>query len=437
MSGNFSRVRFGVAFAAGALFAASTANAATYLIIGAKKLPANLSAQVEAAGGILESSYPFAVAVASSDNPDFAGAISGVRSIIEDTGFTTETPITVAADVGNPPNSGDDDAFFDLQWGHNYVRAQYAWDAGVTGQGVRVAVLDGGFDLDHPDIAPNLNLALSADFTGEGLQYGPPDPFSHGTHVAGTILAADNGIGTIGVAPDAELVAVKVLSDAGSGSFEDILAGIYHAADVDADVINMSLGTIIPRTADPRGVTELAVAVQHAINYATQQGTTVVVSGGNAATDLDGDADNVRFMTGVRKTIGVSALTTLNWASDPDNAILYPASYTNYGTSMIDFGAPGGGVDYPGNEGCVVAGLARPCWVFDLIFSTGNGGWYWSAGTSMAAPHVAGLAALIISENGGDMTPAQVAAALRHRAEDLFKPGADDYSGRGLPTSGY
>ncbi|MDH3933008.1 MAG: S8 family serine peptidase, partial [Chromatiales bacterium] len=115
-----------------------------------------------------------------------------------------------------------------------------------------------------------------------------------------------------------------------------------------------------------------------------------------------------------------------------------PASYTNYGTSQVEFSAPGGGYDYPGNEGCVVAGIARPCWVFDLVFSTGNGAWYWSGGTSMAAPHAAGVAALIISENGGDMKPAQVEAQMRMRGIDLGKPGADDFFGRGgQVSSGY
>jgi subtilisin family serine protease len=88
-------------------------------------------------------------------------------------------------------------------------------------------------------------------------------------------------------------------------------------------------------------------------------------------------------------------------------------------------------VAYPGNENCLIAGLVRPCWVFDLVFSTGNGGWYWSAGTSMAAPHASGVAALIIGANGGDMKPSQVEAALRSSADDLGKPGNDDFYGAG------
>lgn len=424
-----------VLLAAGSLLVASAASAETYLIIGKGDLPSDLAEQVAAADGVLKERLPFNVAVASSSNPDFADSIDGVRSVVADAGFDVKYPSKdVKADFGVPPNSGDDDFFFDLQWGPNYVGAQAAWDAGTRGAGVRVAVLDSGFDLDHPDIAPNLNLTLSKDFTGEGLQYGLPDVFSHGTHVAGTIAGADNGFGIIGVAPEAELVLVKVLSDTGSGYFANIIAGIYYAAAVDADVINMSLGAFYPRQID--GVTELAVAANRAVTYAYQQGTTVIVSAGNDANDLDGDGSNVRFITGVTHNIGISALTTLNWAGDPDQDLV-PASYTNYGTSMVDFSAPGGSGDYTGNEVCTVAGLTRPCWVFDLVFSSGNGGWYWSAGTSMAAPHAAGVAALIISESGRKLSPAQVEKKMRVRSLDFGQPGRDDFYGHGLVNSGY
>jgi subtilisin family serine protease len=103
---------------------------------------------------------------------------------------------------------------------------------------------------------------------------------------------------------------------------------------------------------------------------------------------------------------------------------------------MVDFSAPGGSPDYPGNEGCVVAGLPRPCWVFDLVFSAGNGGWYWSFGTSMAAPHAAGVAALIISANGGGMHPVQVERAMQRAAVKMAN-GRNDFFGFGLVNSGY
>lgn len=408
------------------------------LLLDDRVSPSELQAAVEAAGGTLETVYPFGVAVASGG--DLGATIEGVESAVLDSGFDVErmafTDEAIGLEFGSPPFSGDDDFFFDLQWGHNYVGAQEAWTAGYRGAGVRVAVLDGGFDLDHPDLVPNINFGLSQDFTGEGLQYGFFDTFSHGSHVAGTIAAADNGFGTIGVAPEAELVLVKVLGDNGTGSFADIIAGIYHAAQVEADVMNMSLGLVIPRTENPAEITALAVATSHAVLYAKQRGTLVVTSAGNDGSDMDGDRDNVRFMNGLAGTTGISALTTLNWASDPTNAVLVPASYTNFGTSMIDFAAPGGSGDYPGNEGCVVAGLARPCWVFDLVFSTGNGGWYWSAGTSMAAPHAAGVAALIISANGGEMKPAAVEREMRRMATEMAK-GRTDVFGHGLVNTGY
>ena len=88
---------------------------------------------------------------------------------------------------------------------------------------------------------------------------------------------------------------------------------------------------------------------------------------------------------------------------------------------------------YPGNENCAVAGLVRPCWVFDLVFSPSNNGglFSWAGGTSMAAPHVSGVAALIIGANGGEMPPAQVEDALRRGADDIGPRGTDAFSGRG------
>lgn len=426
---------------------ASTASAADYLIGINGASQKDLDTQVANAGGTLTRSYPFGLAVASSDHPDFAknlGKNAKVQFVVEDVGFEVDrTGLQVAAeDFGFPPNSGDDDFFFDLQWGHNYVGAQQAWTNGHRGQNVVVAVLDGGFDTDHPDLAPNIIGTM--DITGQGIEYGDTcaDPFSHGAHVAGTIAAADNGFGVIGVAPEAKLLLVKVLREtaacSGSGSFADIIDGIVYATDYGAHIINMSLGVSIPRIGnkgDNRFISELQNAVNKAITYAYQNGTTVIVSAGNEATDLDGgDRSAVRFNTQMSHAVGISALTTLNWASTGDGP-LYPASYTNIGTSMVDFSAPGGSVDYPGNEGCVVAGLARPCWVFDLVFSTGNGSWYWSAGTSMAAPHAAGVAALIISETGNS-TPAHVVQQMRARAVDGGKPGRDDAYGHGIVNSG-
>ena len=425
-----------VVLLAASIPAGAAAEPESYVVLGAGEvLPDNFESLITAAGGTIESTLPqIGVAFVSSSNPNFAKArIPGVVGIGINPTLQFLDPVQNIAfdqEFGNPPNSGDDDFFFDLQWGHDAVNAPEAWEAGYRGAGVRVAVLDGGFDLDHPDLAPNINLALSMDFTGEGLQYTLPDTFSHGTHTAGTIGAADNAFGTIGVAPEVDLVLVKVLSDSGSGSFADVISGIVYAADVDADVINMSLGAYIPRSGE---TASLMVAQDRATSYAYRSGTTVFASAGNGGYDMDKVQNFIHVPSSSVNVISISATTPLNWAGDPANAdFSYLASYSNYGQKAIDFAAPGGSVDYPGNEGCVVAGLARPCWVFDLVFSTGNGGWYWSAGTSMASPHAAGVAALIIGANGGEMHPAQVEAALAGLAADYGKPGNDDAYGLGF-----
>jgi lantibiotic leader peptide-processing serine protease len=111
--------------------------------------------------------------------------------------------------IGDPPDSGVEDFLFDLQWGHTAVRATHAWNAGFRGQGVRVAVLDTGIDATHPDLSENVNMDLSRSFVpGEDVQTPPGAVLDHGTHVAGIIAAAQNGVGVIGVAPDAEIFAV-------------------------------------------------------------------------------------------------------------------------------------------------------------------------------------------------------------------------------------
>lgn len=430
----------------------------TYLVTSQGTLPGNFAAVVARNGDRLSSFAPQAgFAAVVTKNPK---AYSRYGSVVRDVTVQWLEPVrnvAFEADYGNPPNSGDDDPLFDLQWGHDAVNAPEAWNAGVRGQNVKVAVLDTGFDLDHPDLEPNIDFALSKNFVdGESLQYGLPDTFSHGTHTAGTVAAADNGFGTIGVAPEATLILVKVLGDAGSGTFEDVISGIIYAADVDADIINMSLGALFAKhgfwddngTADPsddvwvtaREVQELKNAIARAVAYADKMGTLVVASAGNSALDFDHTADVITLPGSAPKVVTVSATAPIGWATDPGNAFLDNlASYSNYGQSTIDFAAPGGDVAYPGNENCTIAGRTRPCWVFDLVFSTGNNGWYWSGGTSMAAPHVAGVAALILSEHGGSgsLNTAQLQKELRARADDLGKPGQDDAYGAGRVSSGY
>lgn len=432
---------------------------ATYLVSSASSLPETFPEVVALRGDTLEAFHPAAgFASVTTSRPQVYRRYADV--IVENVRLVRNLPdiepVALSSDeidalLANPPTSGDDDVLYDLQWGNDAVNAPEAYNAGVTGAGVRVAVLDSGFDVDHPDLAPNINLGLSMNFVaGEDLEYGLADPFSHGTHVAGTIAAANNGVGIIGVAPEAELVLVKVLEDEGTGSFEDVISGILYAADVDSDVINMSLGADIyqGRSKDPEdpyvggaAVAQLRKIMNRATNYAAQSGSTVIVSAGNDARDLDKDGSLTVFPASMPQAISISALAPTGWALDPTTDLEQLASYSNYGSSEIDFGAPGGDFQYAFVDpaaSCTVGGLTRPCYVFDFVFSTGSlDSYYWSVGTSMAAPHAAGVAALIISENGGSMDPAQVEAEMARRAADLGEPGNDPVYGAGALRSGY
>jgi lantibiotic leader peptide-processing serine protease len=441
--------------------------ARSYLIVAASEdsLPAGLGASVAQAGGILVRSIPqVGLAVAESSSSNFqkqAAKIAGIKSVNANIVRQMIKPVPsyeFVEAVGNPPYSGADDRFFDLLWGMTAIQAPAAWNAGYMGAGVRVAVLDDGIDADNPDLAPNLNTALSASFVpGEDYNVHAGVFFNHGTHVAGTIAAADNTFGVIGVAPQAELVAVKVLSEyTGSGAFDWLISGIIYATDIQADVINMSLGAVLVRSGyledngtpdssddywvSANEVAELFNALGRATTYAYQHGVTVIASAMNDNIDRDHDANLLVLPGDAPHVIQIAATAPTGWAKDPLNTFLdNHASYSNYGQSRINFAAPGGDVQYLNinpTEMCTVAGITARCFVFDLVLSNGtcqgaNCLFVFASGTSMAAPHASGVAALIIGKNGGSMHPAQVQAALAAAANDLGKPGNDDFYGAG------
>jgi subtilisin family serine protease len=445
-----------IGLAIGSFAICGAAHAATYVVTAkTNSFDTQLAKKIEAAGGRIVSRLPqIGVAIIESDNPNFsanAGKIPAVRSAVPDVSIQfdlAEAKEEIQADFANPPASGDNDAFFDFQWGHAAIDAAGAWNAGYRGQGATVAVLDSGVFCQHADIAPNLNNAKSASFVAGQNHCNATGNSTHGTHTMGTIGAADNGIGTIGVAPLAELIAVKVLDPAtGSGSFAAIIQGIVYAADAGADVINMSLGVNGGLPVGGKEVAELINATGRATRYANKQNATVVASAGNDGRDLNHDSGRVCDEDGVCTTqnlrafpaqlpgvLAVSALGPIAWLKAPFNTDFdVRASYSNYGQSAIDFSAPGGNYDYPGTENCTFKGIVRPCWVWDMVFSTtsGTGGYGWSAGTSMAAPHVAGVAALIVGKHGGELSPAAVERILRASADDLGKPGNDETHGAG------
>jgi len=414
----------------------AAALSAQFVVSCSGSLPAGFAADVASNGDTLVfSSEDAGFALIGTADPDAYETRSCDVTADVSAQWVSPHENVEAEGYGSPPTSGDDDFYFDLQWGHDAVDAPEAWEAGVRGRGVRVAVLDTGFDLDHPDLAPNINLALSADFTGEGLEYTLPDPFSHGTHTAGTIAAADNAFGTIGVAPEAELVLVKVLGDEGSGTFGGIISGMLHANAVGSDIISMSLGALFPASADT-GPGKLTVAMNRVASYVRRHGSLVIAAAGNDGIDFNHTADWIHMPSAAPGVLSISAAAPQGWATPAGSTFEHLASYSNYGVSGIDFSAPGGDYVYPGNEVCYVSFVAQYCWVLDFVFSTGNNSWYWSVGTSMATPHVAGVAALIASEDLS-RSPAQIERELRRRALDYGAPGSDPAHARGHVASGY
>jgi subtilisin len=277
-----------------------------------------------------------------------------------------------------------------LPWGVDRVEADVAW-ATTTGDPIKVAVIDTGISTGHPDLKANLKGGYSAVAYTSSYN----DDNGHGTHVAGTIAAVSNTQGVVGVAHQADLYAVKVLDGSGSGWVSDIAEGILWAVERDVDVINMSLGTptYSQLLAD---VCEIAIA----------EGVTVVSAAGNMGV-ADPDGDSVTYPAKLPGVIGVSAV-------DSSGGI---ASFSSRGDE-VDVAAPG-----------------------VSIHSTYKGKTYATlSGTSMASPHVAGIAALVLTmpvgaddaDGDGVWDPAEVQSRIMRTAEDLGDIGWDADYGWGL-----
>lgn len=468
----------------------------------------NFYKDVTSAGGTVQVMVDeIGVAFVSSPNPDFkstlAGA-SGVQSVAyslpplkRDDIIAFQAPEVVAAQLG------ENEYWFPLQWGLDAVSAPQAWAAGATGAGARVAVLDSGIDHDNIDLASNLNEELSKSFLPCGdvwvavIADFVPNPncdgdfedwriretnefaydngwfFNHGTHVAGTIAAADmNGAGkVVGVAPDAEIVAIKVCTEFARWCLDEaILPGIIYAANIGADIINMSLGGVTDRNPSeickqiqdenlgiPCGqvvssTQAVLKAYQRAFLYAQKHNTTIIVAAANHGLDADHTGSLLFHFADYPNVLGISALGPVGIALPADvgdapegqlagsDAL---AGFSNYGRSIIDFGAPGGNFDLwymlndPDNTFCTRAGIQLPCYFFDLVVSDNvDDSVYFTAGTSMAAPHAAGVAAILVGLNGGDMKPQQLRTAMKRYADDLGSPGHDKTYGDGRVNAG-
>ena len=448
-----------------AIPAAAQAQDVSYLIIAeGNQLPKDLVSEIQARGGTIARSIPeIGILVAEAPSPDFAAQIHdfpGIRAVVPNVELQWFVPgYREAVTVQTLNGLAEDDEFLAaLQWGHIAVDAPGAWERGYRGAGARVAVLDSGFDLDHVDLYANVNFDLSANFTDETLLYSQSDVYSHGTHVAGAIAAADNGFGLLGVAPDAELVLTKVVRDDGSGTVAWLLAGIVKAVEAEADIINLSLGAALVRQGyqdagtgqwvSAQQVTELVNAMSRATSYAYAQGTTVIAAAGDYARD-GGPGTNpddellIHLPAEAESVLTVAATTPVGWATgSPDVDLDTPTRYSNYGDSFVDLAAPGGGLSYAGEELCEVGVIVHDCFVFDLILSTGSdlepgyASYYWAEGTGVAAAYASGVAALIVSAHGGKLKPSLLDVALRQSSDDLGKPGRDDFYGYGRVNAG-
>lgn len=268
-----------------------------------------------------------------------------------------------------------------IDWGVSILGAPQAWQV-TKGKGVKVAILDTGIDATHPDLRGNIRGGMN--FTSDD-----PTDFmdkqGHGTHCAGIIAGIDNGIGIIGVAPEASIYAVKVLDNHGAGKLTGIIRGLRWAIDQDMDVISMSLGV----GKEPPQI------IHNLFKEAYRKGIPIVVASGN-------EGKEVAYPAAYPESIAVGAI----------NETLQASSFSNRGKGL-DIVAPGVG-----------------------IYSTYlNGQYSKMSGTSMAAPLVAGAIALWIANRrklGKSYTVADIHYALAKSAKDIGPEGYDEETGYGL-----
>jgi thermitase len=260
-------------------------------------------------------------------------------------------------------------------WGMTKINAGEAWKV-TTGEKVKVAVVDTGIDYTHPDLAGRVEKGH--DFVNNDDD--AKDDHYHGTHCAGTIGAGLGNGGVVGVAPNVSMVAVKVLSASGSGSYDGVANGITYAADSGAAIISMSLGG--PSSSK---------ALEDAVKYAQSKGVLVVAAMGNNGNE------SPSYPAAIAGVMPVGA-TDIN-----DKR----ASFSQYG-KHISVSAPG----------------------VDVLSTVPGGGFKKLSGTSMATPHTAGLCALVKAAFP-DFTADQIRAKVEASTDDLGDAGFDKYFGTG------
>lgn len=300
-----------------------------------------------------------------------------------------------------------------LQWNFTRVDVETAWESS-RGRGVVVAVLDSGLRLGGLETPTNLLILAGSDIVNRDDD--PSDDLGHGTHVSGTIAQETGndteegtyGGGCAGIAYEATIMPVKVLGADGSGSFADIAEGICFAVNQGAQVINMSLGTaaVYAIASDP--------VMDPALDYAYDEGVVVVCAAGNDASRV-----NVSYPAMHPTTIAVGATDFANKVT----------RYSNKGAGL-DLVAPGGDTGKDLNGDGYADGIMQETYSASYGWS-----WYFYQGTSMAAPHVTAIVALMLALDDA-LTPDQVRAILAGTALDLGATGYDSTSGYGLAQAG-